>query len=156
MRDGPKCSETGNANAINNLHRRSRGTRPGSKGARTGIGSLRDDGNGRTVNGTCSKIRPEAPEAIIADTGCAHQMHCRSELAMLCMRAMYGACFDTSHSLTMVRTEKYLRSGATQPVLLSHEQQYLPVQRSTDSSLGGNGWSPLSVMVRAAGVVAGQ
>jgi len=101
------------------------------------------------------EIRPEAPEAIIADAGCVHQTHCRSELAMLCTRAMYGACFDTSHSLTMVRTERYLRSGATQPVLTSHEQHYSPVQRSTDSGLGGDGASPLSVMVRAA-AVAGQ
>ena len=27
---------------------------------------------------------------------------------------MYGACFDTSHSLTMIRTQQYLRSGATE------------------------------------------
>ncbi len=33
-------------------------------------GSLRDDGNVRTVNGALLKeIRPEAPEAIIADAG---------------------------------------------------------------------------------------
>lgn len=46
----------------------------------------------------------EAPEAIIADTGFESQMQCRSELAMLCTRAMYGACFYTLHSLPMIRS----------------------------------------------------
>lgn len=62
------------------------------------------------------------PEAIIADAGFEHQMHCRSELAMLCTRAMYGACFDTSHSLTMVRTRCTSAPELCFPVFLPHEQ----------------------------------
>lgn len=59
------------------------------------------------------ETRPEAPEAIIADAGFEQQMHCRSEVAMLCTRAMYSTCLDTSHSLTKVRSEKYRRTEAT-------------------------------------------
>ena len=81
---------------IGHAHR----TLPGLKGAHTESGSLRHDGT--TVNGPVLKeIHLEALEAIVADAGFEHQMHCRSELAALCTRAMYGACLDTSHSLTV-------------------------------------------------------
>lgn len=97
MRDGPKYTRLGNANAINIFTAGHARTRPGSKGDRTGSGSLREDGTERTVSGTpVREIRQEAPEAIIADAGSKYQMHCRSELALLCTSAMHGACFDTT------------------------------------------------------------